>query len=188
MKILNALRLAALAVLTISTEAQRVTPNIVLVTLDTTRADRLGAYGYKLAATPNLDRLASEGVLFTDATAHAPITGPAHAAILTGQYPGRLGIKDNASTPIPDSVVTLAESLKAAGYRTGAFIGSFVVDRSYGFGQGFDMFDASFDDFRQEIKAQVERPAGRCRSAIAIIARGAAAISSSYSAKPCDKP
>ena len=154
--------LAALAVLTISLEAQRATaPNIVLITLDTTRADRLGAYGYKLAATPNLDRLASEGVLFSDATTHAPITGPAHAAIMTGQYPGRLGIKDNASTPIPESVTTLAESLKAAGYRTGAFIGSFVVDRSYGFGQGFDTFDASFEDFRQEIKAQVQRPANR---------------------------
>ena len=154
--------LAALAMLTVSIGAQRVTsPNIVLITLDTTRADRLGAYGYKLAVTPNIDRLASEGILFSDAATHAPITGPAHAAILTGQYPGRLGIKDNASTPIPESVTTLAESLKGAGYRTGAFIGSFVVDRSYGFGQGFDTFDASFEDFRQEIKAQVQRPANR---------------------------
>ena len=161
MRFRGATLLAALAVLTISTGAQRATPNIVLITLDTTRADRLGAYGYKLAATPNIDRLATEGIVFTDATTHAPLTGPAHAAILTGHYPGRLGIKDNASTPIPESATTLAESLKGAGYRTGAFIGSFVVDRSYGFGQGFDTFDASFNDFRQEVKAQVQRPAGQ---------------------------
>ena len=152
----------ALAALAVSPDAQRAAPpNIVLITLDTTRADRIGAYGYKLAATPTLDRLARDGVLFSDAISQAPITGPSHAAILTGQYPGRLGVKDNASTPVPESATTLAESLKGAGYRTGAFIGSFVVDRAYGFGQGFDTFDASFEGFRQEIKAQVQRPAGR---------------------------
>ena len=136
-------------------------PNVILITLDTTRADRIGAYGYTRASTPNLDRLAREGIRFDDAATQAPLTGPAHAALLTGQYPGRLGIKDNASTPIPESATTLAEALKAAGYRTGAFVGSFVVDRSYGFGQGFDTFDASFDSFRQEIKAQVQRPAAQ---------------------------
>lgn len=141
--------------------AQTPRPNVLLITLDTTRAERIGAYGYKLASTPNLDRLAREGIRFDDATTQAPLTGPAHAALLTGQYPGRLGIKDNASTPIPESATTLAEALKAAGYRTGAFIGSFVVDRSYGFGQGFDTFDASFEGFRQEIKAQVQRPAAQ---------------------------
>ena len=134
-------------------------PNVLLITLDTTRADRLGAYGYKAAATPNLDRLAREGVRFDDATAQGPLTGPAHAAIMTGHYPGRLGIKDNASTPVPESATTLAEALKAAGYRTGAFIGAFVLDRSYGFGQGFDRFDSAFDGYRHENKAQVQRRA-----------------------------
>src|ERR687898_3481232 len=106
-------------------------PNVLLVTLDTTRADRIGAYGYTLADTPALDRLAREGVRFDDATSQSPLTAPAHAALLTGQYPGRLGIRNNASSPIPDSAVTLAESLRGAGYRTGAFIGAFVVDRAY---------------------------------------------------------
>ena len=135
-------------------------PNVLLITLDTTRADRLGAYGYKLATTPALDRLAREGVRFDDATTQSPLTGPAHAALFSGQYPGRLGIKDNASTPVPDSAITLAESFKDAGYRTGGFIGAFVLDRSYGFAQGFDTFDAAFEDFRNETKAQVQRPAG----------------------------
>lgn len=134
-------------------------PNVLLVTLDTTRADRIGAYGYTLAETPALDRLAREGVRFADATSQSPLTAPAHTALLTGQYPGRLGIRNNASSPIPDSAVTLAEALRGAGYRTGAFIGAFVVDRAYGFAQGFDVFDAAFAGFRHEIKGQVQRPA-----------------------------
>ena len=142
-------------------DAQQQRPNILLITLDTMRADRIGAYGYKLAETPNLDRLAREGVRFADATSQAPLTAPAHAALMTGQYPGRLGIKNNGSTPIPDGTVTLAERLTAAGYRTGAFIGAFVLDRAYGFGQGFEVFDAAFEDFRQAIKGQVQRPAAQ---------------------------
>ncbi|MBA2302450.1 MAG: sulfatase-like hydrolase/transferase [Acidobacteria bacterium] len=136
-------------------------PNILLVTLDTIRADRIGAYGYQLAETPHLDMLAAEGVRFDDATSQAPLTGPSHAAILTGQYPGRFGIRNNASTPLPEATLTLAERLKAAGYATGAFIGAFVVDRAYGFGQGFDIFDAAFEGFRHELKGQVQRPAGK---------------------------
>lgn len=133
--------------------------NVLLVTLDTTRADRIGAYGYTLAETPALDALAREGIRFADATSQSPLTAPAHAALMTGQYPGRLGIRNNGSSPIPESAVTLAESLRDAGYRTAAFIGAFVVDRAYGFAQGFDVFDAAFEGFRQEIKGQVQRPA-----------------------------
>ncbi len=132
-------------------------PNVLLVTLDTFRADRIGAYGYKLAATPVLDRLAREGVRFADATTQAPLTAPAHAALLTGQYPTRLGVKDNASSPLPDSAETLAESLEAAGYRTGAFVGAFILDRPYGFAQGFGRFDAAFERFRPELKQQAQR-------------------------------
>jgi hypothetical protein len=93
--------------------AQQQRPNVLLVTLDTVRADRIGAYGYKLAETPNLDRLARDGVRFDDATTQAPLTAPAHVALLTGIYPTRLGVKDNASSPLPDSAETLAETLKA---------------------------------------------------------------------------
>lgn len=134
-------------------------PNILLVTLDTVRADRIGAYGYALAETPNLDGLAREGVRFADATSQAPLTGPAHAALLTGYYPGRFGIKNNAAQSLPDEATTLAEALEGEGYRTAAFIGAFVVDRAYGFGQGFDLFDSAFAGFRQRIKEQVQRPA-----------------------------
>ncbi|HSL20643.1 MAG TPA: sulfatase-like hydrolase/transferase [Vicinamibacterales bacterium] len=135
-------------------------PNVLLVTLDTLRADRIGSYGYKLAATPNLDRLAREGVLFADATTQSPLTGPAHAALLTGQYPTRLGVKDNASTALPDAALTLAESLQPAGYRTAAFIGAFILDCQYGFAQGFDHFDGTFTSYRPENKEQVQRIAG----------------------------
>jgi arylsulfatase A-like enzyme/Tfp pilus assembly protein PilF len=114
--------------------------HVVIFTLDTTRADRLGAYGWTRARTPHLDNLAARGVRFDDAVTVAPITGPAHAAIFTGQYPARHGVRDNATTPLPDRAETLAESLAAAGFATGGFIGAFVLDRAYGFAQGFSTF------------------------------------------------
>src|SRR5262245_21722229 len=101
-------------------------PNVLLITLDTLRADHVGAYGYTKGSTPALDRLAREGIRFADATAQAPLTGPAHAAILTGQYPARLGVRDNATTPIPPGTTTIAEVFKSHGYRTGAFVGAFI--------------------------------------------------------------
>ena len=140
--------------------SQRRVPDLILITLDTVRADRIGAYGYKSAATPNLDRLAAEGVRFTDATAHAPLTGPSHASILTGLYPSRLGVRDNAAAPLPDSAVTLTETLRDAGFRTGAFVGAFVLDRAYGFAQGFEAFDADFGRFDSGLKQQAQRRAG----------------------------
>jgi arylsulfatase A-like enzyme/Tfp pilus assembly protein PilF len=121
--------------------AQRSAPNVLLVTIDTLRADRLGAYGYKKSRTPVIDRLAREGVRFADATAHAPLTYPSHVSILTGRYAGAFGVKLNGMTPLPDSATTLAERLRGASYRTGATIGSVIVDRSSGLAQGFDEFD-----------------------------------------------
>jgi choline-sulfatase len=134
-------------------------PNILLITLDTVRADRVGAYGYSRAATPVLDRLAREGVLFADATTQSPLTTPAHAALLTGVYPGRLGVKSNASTALPDSATTLAERLSDAGYQTAGFIGAFILDRQYGFGQGFQHFDATFEAHRAADRSRVQRTA-----------------------------
>ena len=116
-------------------------PNILLITIDTLRADRLGSYGYGVARTPNLDRLAKEGVRFSDATAHAALTFPSHAAILTGRYPGSLGIRLNGVGALPASATTIAERLKEAGYRTGAVVASAVLDDGYGLGQGFDAYD-----------------------------------------------
>jgi len=151
---------AILLALPVLSRAQTPKPNVLLITIDTVRADHVGAYGYTKPTTPTLDRLAREGVRFADATSQAPLTGPAHAAILTGSYPGRFGVRDNAATPLPESATTVGEMFKAAGYRTAAFIGAFIVDRQYGFGQGFDEFDSRFERFTSAAKLQARRPAG----------------------------
>ena len=117
------------------------TPNVLLITVDTLRADRLGSYGHTSARTPVLDALAAAGVRFADATAHAPLTHPSHAAILSGRYPGAYGIRLNGMDPLPSSAVTLAERLKATGYRTGAVTASVVLDSAHGLDQGFDDYD-----------------------------------------------
>ncbi len=115
--------------------------NLVLVTLDTTRADRLGAYGFAQAATPHLDRLAAEGVLFTRAVATTSTTLPTHASILTGLHPFRHGARANALFTLGPEQQTLAELLREAGYETGAFVSSAVLARRYGLAQGFDHYD-----------------------------------------------
>ncbi|HEY3382775.1 MAG TPA: sulfatase-like hydrolase/transferase [Vicinamibacterales bacterium] len=139
--------------------AQAPRKNLLLITLDTIRADHLGSYGDARAVTPTLDRLAREGVRFADATTQAPLTGPAHAALLTGIYPGRYGVLDNGTTPLPLEAVTLATVLKRAGYQTGGFIGAFILDRAFGFDQGFDEFDSRFDRFVAGDKLKAERTA-----------------------------
>ena len=121
--------------------AQQTVPNVLLVTIDTLRADRLGVYGYKPARTPVIDQLARQGVRFADATAHAPLTYPSHVSILTGRYPGAFGVKLNGMAPLRDNATTVAERLREAGYRTGAVVGSVILDRSSGLSQGFDDYD-----------------------------------------------
>jgi arylsulfatase A-like enzyme/Tfp pilus assembly protein PilF len=116
-------------------------PNILLITLDTTRADHLGAYGYARAKTPNLDRLAASGVLFERAITAAPLTLPAHASLLTGRYPFRHGVRNNGSFTLADTTPTLATAFHAAGYRTAAFVSAFVLDRRYGLARGFEVYD-----------------------------------------------
>jgi len=116
-------------------------PNLVLITLDTTRADHLGCYGDARAATPNLDRIAHEGVLFTQSIAVAPLTLPSHASILTGLYPPRHGARDNADFRLPDTEATLAEHLKAQGYATAAAVGTYILARESGLSQGFERYD-----------------------------------------------
>jgi arylsulfatase A-like enzyme/Flp pilus assembly protein TadD len=131
--------------------------NVLLITLDTVRADRIGAYGYAAARTPNLDALARDGVRFDDAVTAAPITGPAHAAIFTGRYPGRLGVRDNASTPLPADATTLAQVLSQRGFATGGFIGAFILDKPYGFANGFTHFDSGFTRVDSGHEANAER-------------------------------
>jgi arylsulfatase A-like enzyme/Flp pilus assembly protein TadD len=115
--------------------------NLLLITLDTTRADRLGAYGHAAARTRHLDRLAAEGVRFETALSPAPITLPAHASIFTGLYPFAHGVRNNGNFYLGEGVPTLATVLKRQGYRTAAFVGSFVLDRRYGLARGFDTYD-----------------------------------------------
>ncbi|PYQ66782.1 MAG: hypothetical protein DMF53_02935, partial [Acidobacteria bacterium] len=109
----------------------RPAPNVLLVTLDTTRADHIGCYGFPLAQTPRLDRLAREGVRCANAVTAAPITLPSHSTILTGLYPPAHGVRDNGTYALGDDAVTLAERLKAKGYRTQAVVSALVLNRRY---------------------------------------------------------
>lgn len=118
--------------------------NVLFVTLDTTRADRLGPYGFKGVQTPVLDRLAREGVVFERVASAAPLTQPSHATMFTSRLPPAHGVRDNGAAVLADDEITLAEVLKERGARTGAFIGAYVLDSRWGFDQGFDTY---FDDF-----------------------------------------
>ena len=114
--------------------------HVVIVTLDTTRADRLSPYGYLDAAMPALERLAREGVLFDHAFSVAPLTLPSHTSLFTGLIPPRHGVRDNAATPLAERYTTLAEVLRGRGYCTGAFVSSVVLDSDRGLAQGFDRY------------------------------------------------
>lgn len=119
--------------------------SVLLISIDTLRADRLGSYGYPAAATPVLDGLAARGLRFAQAATVAPLTLPAHVSLLTGTFPTFHGVRDNGSFYADDKLTTLAEALKGRGYRTGAFIAAFVLDRRWGLAQGFDYYADDFD-------------------------------------------
>lgn len=114
--------------------------HLVLVTIDTLRADRLGCYGAKDVSTPNLDRLAWEGAMASRATAQVPLTRPSHTSLLTGMYPTRHGIRDNISPARVPEVPTIASVAKAAGFRTAAFVSSIVLASGGGLERGFDLY------------------------------------------------
>jgi choline-sulfatase len=116
-------------------------PSIILVSIDTLRADHVGAYGAKTGATPNLDALAADGVLFENALTPVPVTLPAHASMLTGLLPCRHGVRDNGLYRLPVDVPTLAAALAAGGYDTAAVVGAAVLDRGYGLDRGFRTYD-----------------------------------------------
>lgn len=115
-------------------------PNVLLITIDTLRADHLPAYGYGQGKTPAIDALAADGVLFENAAAHSPLTLPSHASILTGTYPLYHGVRNNGNYASA-SLTTMAEVFKRAGYDTAAFVGAFVLDSRFGLDQGFDLYD-----------------------------------------------
>jgi len=148
--------------------ANPVTPlDLLLVTLDTTRADHLGCYGYGPARTKRLDRLAAEGVRFARAYATAPITLPAHASIFTGLYPFEHGVRNNGNFYLAERYDTLATVLHEQGYRTGAFVSAFVLDRRYGLARGFDEYDDRMEGAqRQVVTLEAERRGDRTALAL----------------------
>jgi choline-sulfatase len=115
--------------------------SLVLITMDTTRADHLGAWGWKFARTPNLDALAARGTRFVHCDTAAPVTLPSHASILTGLYPPRTAVRDNGTFALPDKVETVAERLAAHGYDTAAVVSAIVLARRHGLNQGFRLYD-----------------------------------------------
>src|SRR6266545_3496657 len=135
--------------------------NLVIVTLDTTRADRMGAYGNKDIETPTFDRLAREGVLFDQAVSVAPLTLHVHSSMFTGKFPPEHGVRDNGGFFLGPEQFTLAEALKARGYRTGGFVGAYVLDSKWGINQGFDTYYDKFDlsESRSVSLAAIQRPA-----------------------------
>lgn len=115
--------------------------HLLLVSIDTLRADAVGAYGKKPSPTPHLDRLAREGTLFRRVQSHVPLTLPSHATLFTGQLPFEHGVRNNGTYALPDSASTLAEILQGRGFATGAAIASFVLAKKFGLAQGFATYD-----------------------------------------------
>src|ERR1043166_1572987 len=119
-------------------------PDIILVTIDTLRADSVGFAGNTKVKTPFLDKLASEGLVCANPHAHNVITLPSHTNILTGLYPYQHGVRDNAGYKLSPKFETVATMLRRAGFATGAFIGAFPLDARFGLNQGFDLYDDNY--------------------------------------------
>ena len=135
-------------------------PNVLLITVDTLRADRLGCYGFEPARTPNIDKLATQGVRVEHAIAAAPITLPSHTSILTGLEPPAHGVRDNGTYRVPDEIQTLAERLKTTGYRTQAFVSAEVLHHRYGLDQGFDGYDDQLWNEREATDFMIRERSG----------------------------
>lgn len=158
--VLALLAAAGLATKIATSLGSRPRPNVLLITIDTLRADHVGCYGDTGASTPVLDALAARGVRFPTAVAHVPLTSPSHASILTGLTPLRHGIRDNGTFVLPEGTRTAAERFREAGYATAAFISGFPLNRRFGLARGFEAYDDRLphgDDPRRA--AYVERPA-----------------------------
>jgi len=155
--------------------------NVLLITIDTLRADRLDGFGGTRHLTPTLDRLAGEGLRLTRAYASAPLTLPSHTSILTAASPPVHGLRTNGLFRLGPNLPTLATVLKSAGYRTGAFVGAFVLDARFGLNRGFDVYNpasccttsasatmrgltssASSERHRARATRWILRPSGRC--------------------------
>ncbi len=150
--------------------------NVLILTFDTTRADYIGCYGRENATTPNLDRLAAEGVLFENNFASNPVTQAAHSTIMTGVYPMTHGVRDNTFFKLHPESLTIAEMMSEAGWATGAAIGGFPLVEEFGLNQGFDFYDDDITGNREDFMGRPaqrrtatwydERPAGHVNGAI----------------------
>ena len=154
-------RAIALAVctllLTISgSSTTRPLAGVLIVTLDTTRADRLPVYGYTRVVTPALDRLSRQGTVFEQAVSVAPLTLPAHCSLFTGLFPIHHHVRDNADRPLEGDSITLAEGLRTKGFRTAAFVGAAVLAHGRGLARGFDVYS---DGQRQSAEVNPRRSA-----------------------------
>ncbi len=134
-------------------------PNVLLITVDTLRADRVSCYDASHLKTPHIDGLAEKGVLFTRAFANTSTTLPSHANIMLGVSPLYHGVHENQHFVVRKELLTLAEHMKASGYATGAFVGAFPLDRKFGLAQGFDVYDDDFGHRSSEVKMDLERKA-----------------------------
>jgi len=134
---------------------------VVLITIDTLRADHLGCYGHDRVKTPNIDKLAEEGVLFEQCMTVAPTTLPSHASIITGLYPIYHGVHDNGTFKLDQRFTTLAEVLKSNGYQMGVFVSAFPVSKAFGLNQGFDVYDDDMEiEKMMDFRSSSERTAG----------------------------
>ncbi len=134
-------------------------PPVLLITVDTLRADRLGCYGAKRVKTPAMDSLAAQGIRFDPALAQVPITLPSHVVILSGTYPMTNGVRDFTSSGIPPSIGLISEAFERQGYATAAFVSAFVLDATWGFRRGFQVYDDHFDprQFETENPGNIQR-------------------------------
>ena len=135
--------------------------NVILVTVDTLRADKVGCYGNPSVRTPAMDALAAGGIRFENCISQTPLTLPSHTTILTGTLPPFHGVRDNGGFVVPPELVTMAETFKARGYDTAAFVAAYVLDSKWGLDQGFDTYFDKFDlsRFERISLGEVQRPA-----------------------------
>jgi len=145
--------ITALASFLILTGGKKNRLNVLLITLDTTRADRIGAYGYQKGSTPNLDAAAEKGITFENAFSQVPLTLPSHCSILTGTTIPYHKVRTNGNYFLPNEPDTLAEILKRENYTTSAFIASFTLDARFGLNQGFDVYNDEVTNFGDPIKS-----------------------------------
>ncbi|OGF63838.1 MAG: hypothetical protein A2Y62_21575 [Candidatus Fischerbacteria bacterium RBG_13_37_8] len=141
-------------------------PNIILITVDTTRSDHLGIYGYKKPISPNIDRIVRDCVIFDQAVTPVPLTLPSHASILTGSYPAYHNVHDNSVYQLSQDAVTIGEVLQKNGYTTAAFVAAYVLHRRFGLNQGFNYYNDDFSEGRRSELIYAERDAKSMTDAV----------------------